>query len=113
MYEKEANITQVEFEVALNDLFENDLNTIFKWLAPFYDKLKEEKGGKFVPCFISGVAGSFYGRLFRSKSLHFVHSSYCLHWTSRVRIRTTQSFYLNWLIFCFVHSTGCIDKFLF
>ena len=73
-----------EYEVSLNDLFENDFNTIFKSLAPFYDKLKVEKGPKFGPCFISGVVGSFYGRLFRRKSLHFVHSSYCLHWTSQV-----------------------------
>ncbi|KAM7469806.1 hypothetical protein LguiA_007989 [Lonicera macranthoides] len=73
-----------EYEVSLNDLFENDFNTIFKLLPPFYDKLKEEKDAKFGPCFISGVAGSFYGRLFRRKSLHFVHSSYCLHWTSQV-----------------------------
>ncbi|XP_019241122.1 PREDICTED: salicylate carboxymethyltransferase-like isoform X2 [Nicotiana attenuata] len=31
-----------------------------------------------------GVAGSFYNRLFPSKSIHFVHSSYSLHWLSQV-----------------------------
>ncbi|XP_025886537.1 S-adenosyl-L-methionine:benzoic acid/salicylic acid carboxyl methyltransferase 2-like isoform X2 [Solanum lycopersicum] len=31
-----------------------------------------------------GVAGSFYTRLFPSNSLHFVHSSYSLHWLSQV-----------------------------
>ncbi|CAA3032622.1 SAM dependent carboxyl methyltransferase, partial [Olea europaea subsp. europaea] len=34
-------------------------------------------------CFISCVPGSFYGRLFPKKSLHFVHSSSSLHWLSQ------------------------------
>ncbi|MBA0779036.1 hypothetical protein Gotri_003319, partial [Gossypium trilobum] len=34
--------------------------------------------------FIAGVASSFYQRLFPSNSIHFVHSSYCLHWLSKV-----------------------------
>ncbi|XP_069153311.1 S-adenosyl-L-methionine:benzoic acid/salicylic acid carboxyl methyltransferase 3-like isoform X2 [Solanum lycopersicum] len=34
-----------------------------------------------------GVAGSFYTRLFPSNSLHFVHSSYSLHWLSQIRFR--------------------------
>jgi len=36
------------------------------------------------PYFFSGVPGSFYGRLFMKKSLHFLHSSYSLHWLSQV-----------------------------
>ncbi|KAI7980715.1 Benzoate carboxyl methyltransferase, partial [Camellia lanceoleosa] len=35
-------------------------------------------------CFRSGVPGSFYRRLFPRKSLHFVHSSYSVHWLSQV-----------------------------
>ncbi|CAN1344310.1 Salicylate carboxymethyltransferase, partial [Linum perenne] len=34
--------------------------------------------------FINGVPGSFYGRLFLSNSIHFVHSSYSLQWLSQV-----------------------------
>ncbi|CAA0839261.1 S-adenosyl-L-methionine-dependent methyltransferases superfamily protein [Striga hermonthica] len=34
--------------------------------------------------FVSGVPGSFYGRLLPSKSVHFVHSSYSLMWLSKV-----------------------------
>ncbi|KAI7737301.1 hypothetical protein M8C21_031399, partial [Ambrosia artemisiifolia] len=35
-------------------------------------------------CYISGVPGSFYTRLFLSKSIHFVYSSYSLMWLSQV-----------------------------
>ncbi|KAG5543152.1 hypothetical protein RHGRI_016037 [Rhododendron griersonianum] len=73
-----------ELRVSLNDLPGNDFNCIFKALPEFYKKLKEEKGGGFDRCFVSGVPGSFYGRLFPSKSLHFVHSSSSLHWLSQV-----------------------------
>ena len=76
-----------EFRVSLNDLPGNDFNDLFKSLPEFYNKLKREKGGGFDRCFIAGVPGSFYGRLFPNKSLHFVHSSSSLHWLSQVRFR--------------------------
>ncbi|KAF5464272.1 hypothetical protein F2P56_014361 [Juglans regia] len=60
-------------------------NTIFKSLPAFYNKLKKEKGDKLAGrSFISGQPGSFYGRLFPSKSLHFVHASNSVHWLSQV-----------------------------
>ncbi|XP_077223867.1 putative jasmonic acid carboxyl methyltransferase 1 [Tasmannia lanceolata] len=74
-----------EFQMFLNDLPGNDFNTIFRYLLPdFYEKLNEEKGVGLGQCFVAGLAGSFYGRLFPSKSLHFVHSSSSLHWLSQV-----------------------------
>nr|UMB49607.1 salicylic acid methyltransferase [Magnolia x soulangeana] len=73
-----------ELRVYLNDLPGNDFNTVFRSLPAFYEKLKEEKGDEFGPCFIGGVPGSFYGRLFAQKSLHFIHSSYSLMWLSKV-----------------------------
>ncbi|XP_068309887.1 probable jasmonic acid carboxyl methyltransferase 2 [Pyrus communis] len=73
-----------EFRVFLNDLFSNDFNTIFMSLPAFYNQLKKEKGDRFESFFISAVPGSFYGRLFPAKCLHFVHSSSSLHWLSQV-----------------------------
>ncbi|XP_065865293.1 probable caffeine synthase MTL2 [Euphorbia lathyris] len=69
----------------LNDLPGNDFNTIFISVLPgFHQKLEKEKGNKFGHCFIGAMPGSFYGRLFPSNSLHFVHSSFSLHWSSQV-----------------------------
>ncbi|KAF3496536.1 hypothetical protein DY000_02055819 [Brassica cretica] len=66
-----------EIECGLNDLTENDFNTSFKLVPSFLDKQAKEK------CFVSGVPGSFYSRLFPSQSLHFVHSSFSVHWLSK------------------------------
>ncbi|KAJ6343261.1 hypothetical protein OIU76_005073 [Salix suchowensis] len=71
-------------QVFLNDLPGNDFNSIFRSLPSFRKKLEEEMGGEFGPCFIAAMPGSFYGRLFPPRSLHFVHSSYSLHWLSEV-----------------------------
>ncbi|KAK4411563.1 Salicylate carboxymethyltransferase [Sesamum angolense] len=79
-----------EFQIHLNDLPGNDFNSIFKSLAhSFHAQLLQEMGasgagGSAPYCFLSGVPGSFYSRLFAAQSLHFVHSSYSLMWLSRV-----------------------------
>ncbi|CAA3029295.1 jasmonate O-methyltransferase-like [Olea europaea subsp. europaea] len=73
-----------ELRVSLNDLPGNDFNNIFISLPEFYSQLKMEKNIGPEGCFISGVPGSFYGRLFPKKSLHFIHSSSSLHWLSQV-----------------------------
>lgn len=67
-----------ELHVFLNDLPANDFNSVFINLSEF--------GRKHGPTsvFFAGVPGSFYGRLFPRNSLHFIHSSYCLHWLSQV-----------------------------
>ncbi|CAK8542756.1 unnamed protein product [Lathyrus sativus] len=68
------------FQIYLNDVFENDFNTIFKLLPGFYQQEKEKNNGE---CFISATPGSFYGRLFPNDYIDFFHSSYCLHWLSQ------------------------------
>ncbi|CAI9786519.1 unnamed protein product [Fraxinus pennsylvanica] len=81
-----------ELRISLNDLPGNDFNNIFISLPEFYKKLKMEKNIGQEGCFISGVPGSFYGRLFPRKSLHFVHSSSSLHWLSQVPPTLESSF---------------------
>ncbi|KAJ0605750.1 putative methyltransferase [Helianthus annuus] len=80
----ENNRQTPQFQVCLNDLFGNDFNNVFKLLPNFYKTLREDKGDKFSPCFVSAVPGSFYGRLFPDESLHLIHSSYSVHWLSQV-----------------------------
>ncbi|KAG6625358.1 loganic acid O-methyltransferase-like [Carya illinoinensis] len=62
----------LEFQVFFNDHTSNDFNTLFKSLPP---------DGQY---YAAGVAGSFYCHLFPNSSLHFVHSSYAIHWLSKV-----------------------------
>ncbi|KAM7273489.1 hypothetical protein ACFE04_028153 [Oxalis oulophora] len=82
---QEKNITKApDFQVFLNDLPGNDFNTIFESLPDFLQKLKKEKGGLMGSCFISGHPNSFYEMLFPSNTLHFVHSSYSIHWLSKI-----------------------------
>jgi len=78
-----------EYHVCLNDLPGNDFNTVFRSLTKFEEKVKKEIMGSDAEkelghCFVSGVPGSFYGRLFSTNSMHFVHSSYSLMWLSQV-----------------------------
>ncbi|XP_020083184.1 anthranilate O-methyltransferase 3-like [Ananas comosus] len=73
-----------EIQLLLNDLPGNDFNTLFGLFASSKEKMKEEKGEKFLPFYPAGVPGSFYGRLFPARSVHFIYSSLCLHWLSQV-----------------------------
>ncbi|KAK3420953.1 hypothetical protein EUGRSUZ_G01635 [Eucalyptus grandis] len=81
---KQLNKKEPMFQMFLNHLFRNDFNTIFRSIPSFYEELRREKGGDFGPCFIAAMPGNFYGRLFPNRSLHFIHSSYGVHWRSQV-----------------------------
>ncbi|KAL0551419.1 hypothetical protein IC582_010505 [Cucumis melo] len=77
----------LEYQILLNDLHGNDFNAIFRSLPSFLEELKTKIGAHdsdFGPCFFNGVPGSFYFRLFPTNSVHFFHSTYTLHWLSRV-----------------------------
>ncbi|OAY60784.1 S-adenosyl-L-methionine:benzoic acid/salicylic acid carboxyl methyltransferase 2 [Manihot esculenta] len=73
-----------EYQIMLNDLPGNDFNTIFRSLTRFQEQMKKQLEAGNGPFYFNGVPGSFYGRLFPSNSLHFVHSSYSLHWLSQI-----------------------------
>ncbi|KAE8678793.1 hypothetical protein F3Y22_tig00111402pilonHSYRG00259 [Hibiscus syriacus] len=72
-----------ELQVFLNDLPENDFNAVFRSVPALNERLKKDEGDLRGPCFIVGVPGSFYQRLFPSRSMHFVYSSSSLHWLSK------------------------------
>ncbi|KAF3495833.1 hypothetical protein DY000_02054494 [Brassica cretica] len=76
-----------EFSILLNDLPSNDFNSIFKSLPDFHTKLKRDTNyGDCPSVFIAANPGSFYGRLFPEKTIHFIYSSFSLHWLSKVNI---------------------------
>lgn len=81
---RERNHESPEYNIFLNDLPGNDFNNIFRSLDSFKEKLRGEIETETGPCYISGVPGSFYGRIFPKQSLHLVHSSYSLMWLSKV-----------------------------
>ncbi|KAJ0243924.1 S-adenosyl-L-methionine-dependent methyltransferases superfamily protein [Hirschfeldia incana] len=76
---QERNQNPPEIDCCLNDLPGNDFNTTFKFISFFNDKLTSN-----TPCFVSGVPGSFYSRLFPRNSLHFIHSNYSVNYPSKV-----------------------------
>ncbi|KAG7031497.1 putative S-adenosylmethionine-dependent methyltransferase, partial [Cucurbita argyrosperma subsp. argyrosperma] len=61
-----------EFQVFFNDQTTNDFNTLFQSMPKDRDY------------FAAGVAGSFHQRLFPTSSVQFMHSSYAVHWLSRI-----------------------------
>lgn len=84
------NIPPPEYRVYINDLPTNDFNSIFKILPDFYRGLNDERkprGHKFYSSvYIACYPGTFYGRLFPDNCLHFIYSSYSLHWLSKVSL---------------------------
>lgn len=106
---KMLNLPPPSLQAFLNDLPGNDFNTIFRSLPSFYTKLENEKGSSFGHCFIATVAGSFYGGLFPSNSLHSVHSSYALMWLSVVSYTSYNSLFFSLATYNFsIISDTCL-----
>lgn len=85
---KLPNTRPPEFRIHLNDLPTNDFNATFKILPDFHQALNHQRRHRSPnhdsSVYIAGYPGTFYGRLFPDKCLHFIYSSYSLHWLSKV-----------------------------
>ncbi|KAM3218043.1 loganic acid O-methyltransferase-like isoform X2 [Capsicum annuum] len=69
--EKYHNTNILEFEVFFNDHVTNDFNTLFRSVP--IDR----------SYYAFGVPGTFHGKLFPSRSIHFAHCSTAIHWLSK------------------------------
>ncbi|KAM1089314.1 hypothetical protein ACFX19_017308 [Malus domestica] len=67
-----------EFQVFFNDQVSNDFNTLFKGFPVDRNYM------------VAGVPGSFHGRLFPKASMNVMHTSFSLHWLSRVPEQVTK-----------------------
>ncbi|XBI37169.1 hypothetical protein VPH35_122553 [Triticum aestivum] len=78
--EEERRAVEVQF--FLNDLPGNDFNIVFRSL----EQLEDLGGRETQPYYVAGLPGSYYRKLFPSRSVHFFHSSYSLMWRSKGRV---------------------------
>ncbi|KAF8642608.1 hypothetical protein HU200_067288 [Digitaria exilis] len=81
------SISAMEVQFFLNDLPGNDFNLVFRSLEPQLRSL--------VPCYVAGLPGSIYTRIFPCQSVHLFHSSQCLMWRSKVPEDLSNGTYVN------------------
>lgn len=103
----EHEVKLPEFQVFFNDLPSNDFNTLFNLIPHYlYNKLKKKEEIHCQPCYVTGVPGSFYDRLFPSASLDIFHTSSTSQWLSQVKCTQVQliciiyMIVLTWLMIC-------------
>lgn len=82
-----------EFSAFFSDLPSNDFNNLFQLLPSLqlnYAHNGDYKVEEYLTtdnhrsCFVAGVPGSFYRRLFPARSINFFHSAFSLQWLSKV-----------------------------
>lgn len=72
-----------EFQAFFQDLYDTDFNTLFQLFKNSVATIAENVP-ETLKYFPAGVPGSFYGRVFPRSSVHFVMSTFALHWISKV-----------------------------
>ncbi|RWW77570.1 hypothetical protein BHE74_00014262, partial [Ensete ventricosum] len=77
-----------EFQVFFSDLPSNDFNVLFQLLPPQLSSSSLEQcltaAEEQRSYYAAGVPGSFYGRLFPSRSINVFNSTFSLQWLSQV-----------------------------
>ncbi|XP_047974987.1 loganic acid O-methyltransferase-like [Salvia hispanica] len=96
--QRKCDKISLEFQVAFNDRIGNDFNTLFASLP--------EHGRRNY--FAMAVAGSFYGNLFPSSSVHIAYSSASLNWLSKVPVGLTAEGSPAWNA-AKIHYSGAPD----
>ena len=80
------NSGAMEVQFFLNDLPGNDFNLVFRSLEQLNGPVaaEEKAAAAAAPCYVAGLPGSMYTRIFPCQSVHLFHSSHCLIWRSKV-----------------------------
>ncbi|KAL6642526.1 hypothetical protein ACP70R_020707 [Stipagrostis hirtigluma subsp. patula] len=85
----------MEVQFFLNDLPVNDFNLIFRSLEQLQNLSTEMEEMAGPPCYVAGLPGSYYSRLFPCQSVHLFHSSYSLMWRSKVPEDLSNGTHIN------------------
>ncbi|KQJ86895.1 hypothetical protein BRADI_4g08320v3 [Brachypodium distachyon] len=94
--DEEQRRLSVEVQFFLNDLPGNDFNLVFRSLDCYLEKhLGVEEEEETSPCYVAGLPGSYYRRLFPCRSVNLFHSSFSLMWRSKVPEELSNGTLLN------------------
>ncbi|CAN6231403.1 unnamed protein product [Urochloa humidicola] len=85
----------MEVKFFLNDLPGNDFNLVLRSLGEQLHSLASVEEMAATPCYVAGLPGSMYTRIFPCQSVHLFHSSHGLIWRSKVPEDLSNGTYVN------------------